>query len=76
MDLGNLLVALARGRIDVDVVGGKLQVKPAQRLTEELIAAIREHRAALLNARCETCGQPTGGYGYCDRCGPFGENAE
>lgn len=70
----DLLTALARLRINVTVIDGKLRVSPADSLTDDLRAAIREHREALLAAHCEGCGAPTGGYGFCAAHGPFAED--
>jgi len=44
--------------------------------TDDLRSAIREHRERLLAAHCERCGALTAGYGLCDACDPFREDAE
>jgi len=76
MQLGDLLVTLAERHIDVTVVDGRLHAGPRDRLTDHLRSAIREHRERLLAVRCERCAALTAGYGLCDACDPFREDAE
>jgi len=71
MSYEELLSALGAGGFDVIPDGPLLRVRPAARLTDELRAAIREHRDRLLAARCELCGRRSGGYGFCRSCDPF-----
>lgn len=73
MDYPDLFPTMAAAGVTIRVVDGGLRAGPAERLTDELRAAIREHRERLLAARCRVCGAPTGGYGTCDTCDPFGE---
>lgn len=73
MDLGTLLVRLAEGQFHIAPDGAELLVRPAHRLTPELIAAIREHKDRLLAARCDVCGVRSGGYGTCPQHDPFRE---
>lgn len=76
MDLGELLVAITDLGLQVEVAGSTLRVGPKERITPELAAGIREHKAALLAAKCERCGLPTGGYAACSRHDPFSEAYE
>lgn len=77
LSVGDLLVALADSGISVEVTpAGQLLVAPRSRLTDAMRAAIRAHRDALLAARCEVCGSPTGGYGTCVRHDPFAADGE
>jgi len=76
MDYTDLFSHLAAAGVTLCAVDGHLRAGPAERLTDELRAAIREHREALLSARCEVCGEPTGGYGFCDAHDPFADEPE
>lgn len=69
----DLFVALAAAGASLRIVNGKLRAGPADRLSDKLRVAIREHRERLLVARCEVCSVPTGGYGTCDEHDAFRE---
>jgi hypothetical protein len=73
MTCADLFSALAAAGVTLCCVDGCLRAGPSERLTDELRDAIREHREALLAARCEVCGAQTGGYGTCAAHDPFAE---
>ncbi len=76
MEYADLFPALAAAGVTLRLRDGRLLAGPGDRLTPELRTAIREHRERLLAARCERCGEPSAGYGYCDRCDPFAEDVD
>jgi hypothetical protein len=71
-----LFSMMAAAGVTIRAVDGGLRAGPADRLTDELRAAIREHRERLLAVRCEVCGSLTGGYATCDRHDPFADEPE
>ncbi|NLI00662.1 MAG: hypothetical protein GX446_14340 [Chthonomonadales bacterium] len=73
MDIRDLFPKIAAAGVTLRVVDGALRAGPVEALTDELRAAIREHREALLAARCQHCGEPTAGYGFCDAHDPFAD---
>jgi len=76
MDYADLFAQLAAAGVTLRPAGDGLRAGPRDRLTDHLRSAIREHRERLLAVRCERCGAPTAGYGLCDACDPFREDAE
>ncbi|MBM3494199.1 MAG: hypothetical protein FJX72_07750 [Armatimonadetes bacterium] len=76
MDYPDLFPMMAAAGVSLRVVDDGLRAGPAERLTDELRSAIREHREALLSARCEVCGSQTGGYGFCDAHDPLADEPE
>jgi len=76
MDYPDLFPTMAAAGVTIRVVDGGLRAGPSDRLTDDLRAAIREHRERLLAARCAVCGAPTAGYEACTKHDPFGEEGK
>ncbi|MBX6721697.1 MAG: hypothetical protein IRY92_00455 [Dactylosporangium sp.] len=72
--LERLLAAIDRAGVELAVRDGRLRYRPKARVTPDLLAGLRAHRAALLALPwCGACGQrlrlpETAAEGLCLRC--------